>query len=144
MKNVYVAGKTDDWKHVREVQKLCVERGLRITFDWTAIIAEIGPRGGLKGEVDDEFRRECAYNDLKGVREADLLIMLCYPKLCGTLIEFGMAAEREMPIVVVGTPERDSVFFELDTVIRCDGEDLGNVLENEFGLELIATMEDED
>jgi nucleoside 2-deoxyribosyltransferase len=145
MKRVYVAGKTEDFPRVREAQRLCVERGMTVTFDWTKVIANItGPSGGLKGEVDDEFRRKCAYDDLRGVREAELLVMLCYPRQCGTLIEFGVAAEREIPIVIVGTPERDSVFFELDTVVRCHSlEDLPDTLEEQFGITLVATVEDE-
>jgi len=135
MRNVYVAGKTDDWQKVRKIQALLIDRGMHITFDWTAIIEEIGPRGGLKGEVADDFRAQCAENDREGVRNADLFVMLCGKGLCGTLIEFGMASILEMPIIVVGEPERDSVFFELPEVERCPSiEDLSDFLEEHFGL----------
>lgn len=133
MRNVYVAGKTDDYENVRSVQELCRRVGLHVTHDWTETVEANG--AGLKGKISDELRREFAYADAEGVREADLLIMLCSPGLCGTLIEFGIAAEREMPIVVVGTPERDSVFFELEDVSRCeDILDLEDHLEVNFGL----------
>lgn len=136
MEKVYVAGKTDDYPRVQRVQAVCRRLGMTITFDWTKTVESWGTSGGLKGQAPDKLRRECAYNDLQGVRDADLLIMLCYPGLCGTLIEFGVAAQREIPIIVVDTPERDSVFFELDNVIRCeDPLDLPRLLLHEFSLD---------
>lgn len=136
MKKVYVAGKTDDYVRVRQAQVMCRATGLEVTFDWTQVVEEIGAKGGLKGEVSDEFRRECAYNDLNGVRIADLCVAVVdFPGLCGTLIEVGIAAELELPTIIVGKPERDSVFFELDNITRCDSLNaLPDVLEDEFGL----------
>jgi nucleoside 2-deoxyribosyltransferase len=115
---IYVAGKTDDWERVQTVQEMLKRLGHEITFDWTRNnnIESGGPDMGLT--ADDEFRRKCAENDIMGTDEADLLVMLCYPGLCGTLIEFGMAVMRRIPIIVVGEPERNSVFFSLDHVIR--------------------------
>lgn len=135
MRSVYVASKTHNYPRVREVQGLCRQLDLHVTFDWTITVEAVGIDGGLKGQLDDPTRRTAAYNDLEGVRDADLLILLCYPGMCGTLIEFGIAAEREIPIILVGTPERDSVFFELDNVVRCDNvDDLEGILEESFGL----------
>lgn len=115
---IYVAGKTDDWERVRTVQNMLKKLGHEITFDWTEIVEKVGPDTGLT--ADDEFRRKCAESDRTGTDEADLLVMLCYPGLCGTLIEFGMAAARRIPIIVIGEPERNSVFFALDHVIMAD------------------------
>lgn len=113
---IYVAGKTDDWPRVKTVQEMLKRLDHEITFDWTRIVSEVGPDTGLT--ADEEFRRVCAENDRIGVDEADLLVMLCYPGLCGTLIEFGMAASRRIPILVIGEPERNSIFFALDHVTR--------------------------
>lgn len=115
---IYVAGKTDDWQRVRTVQEMLKRLGHEITFDWTEVVQKVGPDAGLTADTD--FRRECAEKGRVGTDEADLLVMLCYPGLCGTLIEFGMAAGRRIPIVVIGEPERNSVFFALDHVIMVD------------------------
>lgn len=112
---VYVAGKTDDWRRVRRVQEACVRMGHTITFDWTRVIEREGTDAGLDPEQKD-FRQACAIHDQVGVEKADLFIMCCHPGLCGTLIEFGMAAMRRIPIIVLGEPERNSVFFELPGV----------------------------
>lgn len=135
MKKVYVAGKTNNYREVREVQQICRSLGLEITHDWTQVIGEVGEDGGLKGEASDSKRQQWAIDDVQGVRAADLFIMLCSPGVCGTLIEFGIAVELELPIVIIGTPERDSVFFELPNVTRSGYLNFKDCLSDEFGLE---------
>lgn len=127
--DIYVAGKTDDWPRVRQVQEFCEKLGHRITFDWTKTVEALGPDSGLDPN-DEDFRRECAVEDRRGTQEADLLIMLTYTGLCGTLIECGMALGLGTPVLVIGNPERNSVFFALDEVTMTDEEclrDLGTL-----------------
>lgn len=128
--DIYVAGKTNDWPRVRQVQEFCERLGHRITYDWTKTVERVGPDACTTGGVDEEFRRECAIEDQRGTREADLLIMLCSGGLCGTLIEAGMALGLGTPVLVIGEPERNSVFFALDEVTMTDDEctrDLGTL-----------------
>lgn len=138
MHRAYVASKTDNAQQVKEVMEMLDERDVEITFDWTAVVANFGGPG-LKGQISDEDRRTAAYNDMEGVLQCDIFILLCYPGMCGALIEFGMAAvSEEISIIVVGKPERDSVFFEMDNVTRVeDIAGLEDHLENEFGLIVI-------
>lgn len=120
--DIYVAGKTDDWERVRRIQEVCVRVGHAITYDWTKVVEELGTDAGLDPK-DDLFRRECARNDVIGVREADMLIACVdYPGLCGTLIEVGMALGAEIPVVTIGQPERNSVFFALEGVTQLKDE----------------------
>ena len=127
---IYVAGKTDDWPRVRTVQDLCKKLSHTITYDWTRVVEQIGPDACTTGKVDEEFRNQCAIDDLAGTEDCDLLIMLAYPGLCGTLIECGMALGQGKPVICIGEPERNSVFFALDQVIMADEDcarDLGNL-----------------
>lgn len=126
--DIYVAGKTDDWERVRQVQQMCERLGHNITYDWTKTVEEVGPDEGLT--ASEEFRCECAEYDRQGTRASDLLIMLCYPGLCGTLIECGMAIGLGIPVLVLGEPERNSVFFSLRDVTQADTDainDLGTL-----------------
>lgn len=128
--DIYVAGKTDDWPRVRQAQEFCERLGHRITYDWTKTVERVGAAVELTGEITEEFRCECAEEDRRGVREADLLIMLTFPGLCGTLIEAGMALGLGTPVLVIGDPERNSVFFALPEVTMTDEEclrDLGTM-----------------
>jgi hypothetical protein len=128
--DIYVAGKTNDWQRVRQTQEFCERLGHRITYDWTKTVERVGPDACTTGQVTEDFRRECAEEDRRGTREADLLIMLCYPGLCGTLIECGMALGLNTPVLVIGDPERNSVFFALPQVTMTDEEclrDLGTM-----------------
>lgn len=121
--DIYVAGKTDDWERVRRVQEMVGRLGHSITFDWTAVVEEVGPDANVEEGADEDFRQQCAESDLTGVREADLVIALVdHPGLCGTLIEIGIAIACDIDVLVVGEPERNSVFFALDKVQRVRDE----------------------
>lgn len=115
---IYIATKTDNYRQAQHFRDLLTEHGHEITFDWTEIVAEVGPDAATSGSKasDSEFRRKCAENDIQGVREADALVMLAYPGLCGTLIEVGAALMVGTPVIIFGTPERNSVFFSMRNV----------------------------
>lgn len=120
---IYVAGKTNDWERVRRIQEMCGRLGHGITFDWTQTIEVNGPDACVDGTLPDEFKRECAENDREGVRSADLVIACVdYPGLSGTLIEIGMAIAWQIDLIIVGEPERRSVFFELHGIRRATNE----------------------
>lgn len=91
---------------------------------------------GMKhGNSREKFMRECAFTDLADVRAADLLVLfaddlspITIPSHLGTgarHVEFGVALERGIPIVVVG--KRQNVFHfcphitilpDTDTLVR--------------------------
>lgn len=119
---VYVAGRTSMIAEVRIVQSWLRGEDHEITHDWTKTVEAHGD--GVKGELDDDFRRECAELDMDGVIAADAFIMLTGENMSGTLIELGAALMRQLPCAVIGEPERDSVFYELEFVTRMPA-DLG-------------------
>lgn len=122
--DIYVAGKTDDWERVQRIQEALVNLGHGITYDWTQIVEEVGPEAGVDGTLDERKRRECADDDMVGVRNADLIIACMSKGVCGTLIEIGMALVYDPPegIILVGEPERDSIFFALPNIHRVEDE----------------------
>jgi len=125
---VYVAGKTDDWERVRRVQEAVVSANgdtFYITYDWTALIEAEGADFGLE-EASERLRAELSDDDKTGVRQAELVIVCAdYKGLCGTLIELGMAMAYEPAygIIVVGEPERNSIFFSDPIITRVPHED---------------------
>lgn len=121
--DIYVAGKTDDWERVRRIQEtVTIELGHEITHDWTAKIEQDGEDVGLK--AGDRDRREWADDDQIGVKQADLVIVCVdYAGLSGTLIELGMALAYEKDIIVVGEPERNSIFFSNELITHVAHED---------------------
>lgn len=123
--DIYVAGKTDDWERVRRVQESLIELGHMITYDWTVNV-EDDEDTGL--EADDLTRKEWADDDEVGVKQADLVIFMIESEgLSGTLIELGMALAFQKDIIVVGEPERNSVFFASNRIIHVAHED--NIIE---------------
>ena len=121
--DIYVAGKTDDWERVRRIQEtVTVELGHEITHDWTEKIEQDGEDVGLK--ADDGSRREWADDDQLGVKRADLVIVCVdFEGLCGTLIELGMALAYDKSVIVVGEPERNSIFFSHMNIMHVAHED---------------------
>lgn len=119
--DIYVAGKTDDWERVRRVQNVLVGLGHMITYDWTVNVEDDVDMGL---EADDRTRREWADDDQLGVKQADLVIFMVESEgLSGTLIELGMALAYEKDIIVVGVPERNSVFFANNNITHVAHED---------------------
>lgn len=119
--DIYVAGKTDDWERVQRVQASLVDLGHMITYDWTVNVQD-DPDTGL--ESDDRTRREWADDDQIGIKQADLVIFLVESEgLSGTLIELGMALAYEKNTMVVGIPERNSVFFSSNLITHVIHED---------------------
>lgn len=114
---VYVAGRTNMIDQVRVLQRLVTNHGHEITFDWTAVIEAIGGDSNEKN-IAPTAQRANAIKDMVGVQDCDVLIMQCGPGMCGTLIEVGMALALGKKVWIIGSPERESVFFHLDNVTR--------------------------
>lgn len=111
---IYVAGKAEEWMKVRDIQNWLIGDGHRITYDWTKGVERSGPLGG-----DDAFRRICAEEDVRGVEEADGTVVLANTdNLYGTMVEVGIAVAERIPILLLGSIPRDSIFFYLDFVTK--------------------------
>ena len=115
---IYVAGRTQEIERVRAVQKICIDAGHEITFDWT------GPEGDIRTDwsMEAERARELSRRERRAVFVADVLV-LCGPEPHGGLgcfIETGMAIGMRKPVIVI-EPVRESVFWYLPGVKRIFG-----------------------
>lgn len=122
VRQVYVAGRTNNIPQVRRIQQLAREAGHRITYDWCVNVEEVGGAENEKG-VDPGRQAVFADADRVGVKQADLLIAVLGPQVCGTLIEIGIALGGATEVWLLGTLERESVFFQLPGVRRFSSED---------------------
>lgn len=113
---VYVAGRTTDTERVNVLQEQLRKRGHTITYDWTRNVAEVVADPAL---YNPGYALGCAEQDWDGVNTADVMIALCARGWLGTAIEIGIALQAGVPIVMVGNPERDCVFFYLPAVYGC-------------------------
>jgi hypothetical protein len=115
---VYVAGKFTRYEEVRALIDALPE-GCVVTHDWTRT-EEFDEDGHPKAddtEVPSERLAMHAINDLRGVRSADLLILIGDENLCGAMAEVGAALVLGIPVWVVG-PCRYTIFWELPDVGR--------------------------
>lgn len=122
---IYVAGKTQDWRRVRETQNLLVLQGHEITYDWVPAVIRYGEDDATGPDVNEtgpEVLLEQAEADREGVREADVVVALGHPDVLGTIVEIGMALAEHKPVILVGE-FRDSVFWYFPEVTRVKGLD---------------------
>lgn len=118
---VYVAAKTHDFLRARALMEMLREEGHIITFDWTKNVEEVGPSHENEKAQDKKFLLQCAENDAYGVKKASALIALGHPRVCGTLVEIGMALAYRIPVILVGEFP-PSVFWELENVTQLPTE----------------------
>jgi hypothetical protein len=139
---VYVAGKFHRYEEVRALIDALPD-GCVVTHDWTRTeeFDEDGKPNFSPGEEADIPRDQImmhAANDIRGVRTADLLILIGDEKLCGALIEVGAAMAYGIPIWVVG-PTRWTIFWEIPSVDRFPDVE-STLRELNAALELVQTL----
>lgn len=94
---VYVAAKFENKEEARAAQALLREAGHTITHDWTGEDAT-----GITGAALREYLTTAAAGDVRGVLDADAILLIHDDRGQGLYIEFGMAlACVSGPIVVV-------------------------------------------
>ncbi len=97
---IYVAGKWSESKGVKKVMEMLESRGHIITLDWT-------------GHVHPDKSKEYAIEDIKGVRECDVLVACMWtPDIFykGCWVEIGAALALDKKVVIIGH-EVSSVFL---------------------------------
>lgn len=119
--NIYVAAKTHDYRRARKLMQKLRDSGHHVTFDWTGNVEEVGPEHENEKAKDVAFLKKCAENDAYGVKTAHRVIAIGHPKVCGTLVEIGMALALGKPVDLIGEFPV-SVFWELDQVTRYKDE----------------------
>lgn len=107
---IYVAAKFDRKEEVRQLYKEVEARGHRITADWTT-------HKPIKPYADNpDIARQYAIEDINGVLEADIFVLLIGPCSTGVYTELGAAIHSQTStgkplIYVVGENPGASMFF---------------------------------
>jgi hypothetical protein len=124
---VYVAGRFTHYERCRALMDELAATGHTITHDWTRT-EEFGDDGHPVFEAKDESGipperlAMHAQDDVRGVRTADLVVVLADDQLCGALIEIGCALAYDVPVWVVA-PWRWTIFWEHPLVDRFETVD---------------------
>lgn len=113
--NVYVASKFQRKEDVRALQKALVENGHAISADWTTHEYADVPKEELPA-----FLRKCAMEDLWGVLDADMLVLLPDETAGAHFTELGIALGLCIPVIVMGhDPEKHArnIFYNLSALV---------------------------
>ncbi len=104
---VYVASKYENAPAVSEAIARIIAIGHKITRDWTRHEQWDWDRPG----VTERLARKYSYQDVEGVRQADVFIMLTYNGLSmqGAYVELGVALGLGKLVYIVGERPR-SIF----------------------------------
>ncbi len=87
MNKLYIASSLQNWIKARELMEFFRSHGITITYDWTPLAEAIyGEKQVIP--TSEEHLRRAANNELKGVLDADHLLVL-QPGRKGTYFEFG-------------------------------------------------------
>jgi nucleoside 2-deoxyribosyltransferase len=109
---IYVAGASIAWQEARAVMDRIRGHGHEITYDWTKNVEEYGCN------VDDpELRIKLVDADVKGVRKADMLVLLTQHQSIGKWIEFGVAVAMSKPVMFLGEEQPNTIFSSHYTVV---------------------------
>lgn len=108
---IYVAAPWADREKIPSIAQSVEALGLTITHKWWE----------FEGEEEDttwEFKQVCAAKDIKGVRTADIVLLLNSEKSEGKAIEQGLAIAYGIPILCVGDmSKRMNIFQTLDNYV---------------------------
>ncbi len=125
---VYVFGKFQDKRRVREVQAKLIEAGHTITHDWTTHNSSL-LRNPEKRRIS---LTQDAINDTEGVRRADIGVGVFIAPLPyeGPHSEFGMAIISGKPVILVGHAADKNVFSHHPLVL-VTYDTIGDFLKNQ-------------
>jgi hypothetical protein len=117
MTTIYVAAKFHEAPRARALMERLRALGHVITYDWTVHYFE--EQAGVPQDLP-----KCALNDMAGVAEANVLIVLHHPKLSGGMCEMGGALIMGSDVIMVGAgSERPNVFYDHELVRHVADED---------------------
>jgi nucleoside 2-deoxyribosyltransferase len=101
----FVSGKVGYENDARELMDLLRQAGHEITFDWTTI-AHLRPY-----DQNTKASREAALLESRGVKEADILIIVAHDAGAGMFVELGIAIGAGIPVRVITGKESPTMFF---------------------------------
>jgi nucleoside 2-deoxyribosyltransferase len=102
---IYVASSFVNQSEVKQAMATLRSLGHEITMDWTAE-SEVGK----DAQELAAYRVQCAEADFRGVRTADVVMVINHPAIKGGLVEMGMALALKKK-VFVAFPGRVSNIF---------------------------------
>jgi nucleoside 2-deoxyribosyltransferase len=107
-----VSGKIGSDNDVKSVMKALKDAGHQITFDWTTV-------EHLRPYDENSFAsREVAIKEAKGVKDADIFVLIAHNKGVGMYVELGIAIGVGIPIRVVTNIESRTMFFHHPLIKR--------------------------
>lgn len=98
MTTIYVAGKYHEAARARALMEKLRALGHTITYDWTKHFFE--EQAGIP-----QNEPKCAEDDMAGVVEANVFVILYHPQLSGGMCELGGAIVMQSDIIAVGFPK---------------------------------------
>jgi len=101
----FVSGKVGVEESVRQVMKALQDAGHEITFDWTTI-EHLRPY-----DENPAACREAAIKESRGVKDADVFIVLAHDCGVGMYVELGIAIACGVPVRIVSDAESRTMFF---------------------------------
>lgn len=114
----YVASGFNNYYAVRAVIDNLQKLGHPTTFDWTRtpFFNEQGdPIGPSEEVLSVKTKVDYAFADLRGVMEADAVLLLWTKDMVGSLMEAGMGLAKSCPVYVIGS-NRFTIFWSLPNV----------------------------
>lgn len=114
----YVAAKTHDLRRARMAMQILRAHDHLVTHDWTGPVEErlmrerLGEDSFIVEAEETEAKRKMAIDDARGVTMSQCVVALAHPRVCGTLVEIGIAIGAGIPVWLVGMFPH-SVFWEL-------------------------------
>lgn len=108
----FVSGKVGVEDDAKAVMAALENAGHEISFDWTRI-SHLRPY-----DENSAASREAACKEARGVKDADVLVILAHQGGVGMYVELGIAIGAGIPIRVVTDGESRTMFFHHPLVKR--------------------------
>jgi nucleoside 2-deoxyribosyltransferase len=120
---VFVSGKVGDEADARRVMDILRALGHDLTFDWTAI-----PHLQPYDDNADAAAR-AAVLEVRGVQEADALVLVAHERGVGMYVELGIALGLGKKVyVITAQPSRTMFFHHPLVTVLADPDDLALTL----------------
>ena len=113
----FVSGKVGDDGITKTVMEALKNAGHEITFDWTTI-EHLRPY-----DKNATACRNAAVSESRGVKNADVLVIIAHNKGIGMYVELGIAIGIGIPVRVVTKVESRTMFFHHPLVRKVNNID---------------------
>ena len=101
----FVSGKIGVEHNANAAMTALKNAGHEITFDWTSI-SHLRPY-----DLNSSASREAAIKESRGIKDADVLVVMAHDKGVGMYVELGIAIGCGVPVRVVTDADSRTMFF---------------------------------